>query len=279
MRKITFISLAAMLTFSLFSQEKIHAFTVNGEPDPIYEVATPVYTSNFENDADGWTVINQGGASSTLSVKDNKLELTAMSGGTDPKHLQVMRAGILLEKGQVYRMSFTTTCSEPTATCFMGRNAEPWDAYSEYKPATIFGQEFGQERDSFSYEFTMEEDTDPDARFVFNLGMIVGMTTAIGKATFSHIQIDKLDFPTGIATIEQKDKLQLYLTPDQNQLCFFNEDGYSRIRIFSLNGSLLANHPLTAGYNEINTSRWASGIYIVAVDGQGKNAVRKIWKK
>jgi hypothetical protein len=279
MRKITFISLAAMLTFSLFSQEKNHAFTANGEPDLIYEpaqpVATPVYTSNFENDADGWTVINQGGASSTLSVKDNKLELTVLSGGTEAKHLQVMKAGILLEKGQMYRMSFTTTCDEPTATCHMGRNAEPWDAYSEYKPATIFGKE----NDSFSYEFTMEEDTDPDARFVFNLGMMVGATTTIGKATFSNIQIDKLDFPTGIATIEQKDKLQLYLTPDQNQLCFFNEDGYSRISIFSLNGSLLANHPLTAGYNEINTDRWASGIYIVAVDGQGKNVVRKIWKK
>jgi hypothetical protein len=277
MRKMTFICLAALLTSSLFSQEKNQSFTINEQPDLIYEpaqpIATPVYTSNFENDADGWIVVNQEGASSSLSVKDSKLELTVLSGGSKEEHIQVMRAGILLEKGQVYRMSFTTTCNGPTATCYMGRNAEPWDAYCKYKQAT------GQQEETFSYEFTMEEDTDPDARFAFNFGMMVGFTCVIGEATFSNIQIDKLEYPTGIAEIEQKDKLQLYLTPGQNQLCFFNENDYTRIKVFCLDGSLQANHPLTAGYNEINTSRWAPGIYIVALDGQGKNAVRKISKK
>ncbi|MDR1203540.1 MAG: carbohydrate binding domain-containing protein [Tannerellaceae bacterium] len=276
MRKITFISLATLLSLSLFSQGK--NTIVNDKLDLVYEpepIATPVYTSNFENDADGWIVINEGGASSTLAVENSKLKLTVLSGGSDKWHIQVMKAGILLEKGQVYRMSFTVICNEPTAICYMGRNAEPWDAYSGYNSAA----HSKQEETSFSYVFTMNEDTDPDARFVFNLGMMVGMTCVIGEATFSSIQIDKLEFPTDIAAIEQKNDLQLYLTPDQNQLCFFNEDGYSRISIFSLDGNLLAKHSLTAGYNEINASRWASGIYIVAVDGKGKNDVRKIYKK
>jgi hypothetical protein len=277
MRKITFISLATLLSLSLFSQGK--NTIVNEIPDLIYEpglpIATPVYTSNFENDADGWIVINEGGASSTLAVENNKLELTVIDGGSEEWHIQVMKAGLLLEKEQVYRMSFTIICDEPTATCYMGRNAEPWDAYCESRPAVTSGRE----ETSFSYNFTMNEDTDPDARIVFNLGMMVGMTCVIGEATFSHIQIDKLEFSTGVAAIEQKNDLQLYLTPGQNQLCFFNEDGYNRISIFSLDGSLLTKHALTAGYNEINTSRWASGIYIVAVDGNGKNAVRKIYKK
>jgi predicted ribosome-associated RNA-binding protein Tma20 len=269
MRKMTLICLAAMLTFSLFSQEKNHLFTVNEQPDLIFEpaqpIATPVYVSNFENDADGWTVVNQEGASSSLSVKDGKLALTVISGGSKDEHLQVMRAGILLEKGQVYRMSYTITSNWPTGTCFMGRNAEPWDAYSEYKPASTIGHE----EESLSYIFTMEEDTDPDARFAFNLGMMVGVTTVIGEATFSNIRIDKLEYPTAIAEIEQKDRLQLYFT--SGQLCFFNENDYTQIRVFCINGKLQADQPLTAGYNEIDASHLASGIYIVVLNGKGKN--------
>jgi hypothetical protein len=126
----------------------------------------------------------------------------------------------------------------------------------------------------------MDGETDSNVRCVFELGQVDGMESVVGTYTFSNIQIDKLDFnTTDVKTIEQEDKLKLYLTQDQNRLYFLNEDDYTHISIFSLDGKLLAKHPLTAGLNEINTGRWPSGIYIVALEGKGKTAVRKIWKK
>jgi aryl-phospho-beta-D-glucosidase BglC (GH1 family) len=256
-----------------FVRPLVDALLYNPIPEPVPAIITPVYKSNFQNGADGWMLINQSGASSTLLVKDNKLELTITAGGSEGWHIQLIKAGLLLEKGQMYRISFTTSAS---TVCYMGRNADPWTPYSQYYPLISAGQE---EQSSW-YVFTMNDETDPVARCVFDLGQAIGMVNVIGTATFSNIQIDKLDFnTTGVTIIKQEKDLPLYLTQDQNQLYFLNEDDYIRISIFSPDGSLLAKHPLTAGFNEINTGRWASGIYIVAVDGKGKNAVRKIWKK
>lgn len=259
-----------------FVQPLVDALLHNPIPEPTQTIVTPVYKSNFQNDTDGWMINNQGGASSTVSVKDNKLETVVTKGGTEGWHIQLMKTDLLLEKGQMYRLSFTASSSEPyTATCYIGRNADPWDAYGDYNQAA-----FGHEEETFSYVFTMNENTDPAARFVFDLGKMVGETTALGIVTFSNIQLDKLDFnTTGITTVGKEENVQVYLTSGQSRLCFSNEDNYTSLSVFSLGGSLIAKHPLTAGNNEINANSWASGIYIIVLDGKGKNYVQKIVKK
>jgi aryl-phospho-beta-D-glucosidase BglC (GH1 family) len=175
-----------------FVRPLVDALLHNPVPEPVSVIVTPVYKSNFRDGVDGWILSNQGGASSTLSVKDNKLELTITLGGSEGWHIQLVKTGLLLEKGQMYRISFTTSAS---TVCYMGCNANPCPIQR-----ILFGDIFRTGRTVIPACFTMNDETDPAARCVFDLGQVIGIESVIGTATFSNIQIDKLAIPRTSAT-------------------------------------------------------------------------------
>ncbi len=250
----------------------VNALLHNPIPEPAKVELTSVYKSNFQNNADGWNIYCQGGAEATATVNSGKLETTVITKGTEGWHIQLTKYDIPLEKDQVYQLSFKamSTVTNPT-TGYVGRNADPWDAYGDYNVATLTPTE-----STYSFVFTMKEPSDPAARFVFDLGTFDAPSTV----TFSEIRLDKVQVnPTKITQLKETKIIPCYFSSMQDRLYITNESNYTAATIYSATGSLVSRHKLAAGINEINCNQWNSGVYILILESKDQKQSTKIHKR
>lgn len=249
----------------------VNALLHNPIPKPAKVELTSVYESDFKNNTDGWYVNSQGGAAATAFARDGKLETSVTAKGSEGWHVQLVKSNIPLEKNQMYRISFSASSTNPfSGTCYLGRNADPWSAYSDYHQVSLANNET-----DYSFVFTMKEVTDPAARFVFDLGN----ANVPASIRFGNICLEKMRIiPTGIAEIEKKEGIRYYFNQSYTTLYLINENNYLKTNLFSLNGNLVSTFNLTDGVNEINTEQWPAGIYLIYLKGRNKAATFKVLK-
>ncbi|MDH6306494.1 hypothetical protein M2459_003250 [Parabacteroides sp. PF5-5] len=250
----------------------VNALLHNPMPEPATTEVSSVYESNFQNNTDGWVLQTQSNTTATQSIANNKLLTEVSTAGTDGWHIQLVKNDIPLEKNQLYRFSFKASSTKPyEVTNYIGRNADPWDAYSGYNQASVTAEET-----TFTYVFTMNGSGDPAARLAFDLGTISVSATL----SLSDIKLEKLQInPVGTEKAAKAEAITHYFSPDQSHLYLLNNKAFTRASVYSLSGSLITKAPLTQELNELNSSQWPSGAYLLLLESKNSKQSLKIWKK
>lgn len=237
------------------------------EPTPIF--AVPVYHSNFTAGSDGWTLTTQGGASGSATTSNAMLNVSLTSAGTEGWHIQLVKGGINLEKDKLYRVSFKAQAlSDRSATFYVGKASDPWNAYSGYSGLSI-----GTALSTYSYTFTMTSPTDPAARIVFDLG------TSPTGISVTDVKVDELRFV--VTNVEESLQLKAHAYPNP-VIDNLYSDILSRFRtavIFDTKGSVLTEFTLTPSTEYLDLSDVPEGYYIVRLSGSPGQVHMRIVKR
>lgn len=247
-----------------FIQPLVNALLKNQMPEPAQVVYTSVYESNFSNGTDGWNLYPSSPAKATLSNKNNSLEINITNKGNNSWDIQPTKTGIPLIKGEMYELSFTASASADCSfTSYIGKNSDPWNGYSDYNQTTV-----NKNTQTYSYSFTMSQSSDQGARIAFDMGAIPSPVTI----TLKDIKVRKAQIiPTHITDNNiSRDEIPFYISANK-ELVIHNEYAYSEANIYTMNGLLLSNHPITSGINTLNISNQNPGIYLLYLKEEYKN--------
>lgn len=134
-----------------------------------------------------WKFMTQEGGEATANIKDKKININPTADGNVDYSIQLVQAGIPLEKGATYRVTFDGVATEK-------RNIKvavkaPDRGWAEYMPAKTV--ELDTTLNSYTYEFKMTADTDTNARFEYE----IGKAGSIAGFSLSNIRLEKISDP------------------------------------------------------------------------------------
>lgn len=118
------------------------------------------------DDSTDWFLKTQSGGDATASIADNTLTIASKSEGTVDYAVQVMQAGIPLEKGGQYKITFDAKAEADRSVLL--RVDGPDLNYTKYNTDQTVN--LSSKYQSYSYEFSMTADSDANSRLEFNLG-------------------------------------------------------------------------------------------------------------
>ncbi len=125
---------------------------------------------DFEAGESGWGLsINESGAAGEIDYASSEAAITGITAGWE-RHgwgVQLVHANIPLEQGKSYSLSFRAKADSPRAiSSSIIENQSPYTDYSQGAHEFALTAEYQE----FSYEFSMEESSDPTALLTFDLG-------------------------------------------------------------------------------------------------------------
>jgi endoglucanase len=253
-----------------FVNPVVDALLYNPQPEPTPVSATPIYTSNFSNDTDGWTITNQGGAASSLASSEGKLNISITNAGTEGWHVQLVKNNIPFTKGKTYRISFKAqAAANRSATFYAGKASDPWNAYSGYNGISI-----GTTESLYSFSFMMNNPTDPAARLVFDLG------TNNTNVSVTEIKVEEIT--TTVTSIEEPavpTTPSAYPNPVTSMLYIDKLDSYKEATVRDVRGQSLLRIAISPGTAAINFENVSSGFYVLILSGNGRHDHLKIVKE
>ena len=219
--------------------------------------ATVVYESDFANlRTSGWYLQTSNGAVSSSAVRNDILDINISALGSESWHIQLTKSNILIEEGQQYRLSLLASATkESQITSYIGRNSDPWNAYSNYQSLSLSGKE-----ELYSYTFTMKSPSDANARLCFDLGSASHATTI----SLRNIKLEKVEVsPVTNETVPQlKTDSDIVITGGKGQITVHNASG-KRVYVYNVQGESLVNKTLSSDNEVMPVQR---GIFIVKID-------------
>ena len=248
----------------------VDALLHNEMADATPVISKPVYTSDFSGGVDGWSLNEQGGADGGLSASGNELAISIATGGTEAWHLQLVKNNIRLEEGKLYRLSFSAAATADRGiTFYAGRASSPWNAYSGYNGVSITTQET-----TYTFTFTMNSETDPAARLVFDLG------TTTGDVNISNVKVEELSFAvTSVGQHPAEEGALVYPNPASSWLRITGADSYHSASLIDLRGRPFATFRIEEGRARIDVSHLAPGMYVMSLNGNRRGERIKVIKE
>ncbi len=250
----------------------VNALLHNEMPEPIPISATAIYTSNFSQGTDGWTLSTSGGAAGSINATGEKLNVNINNGGSESWHVQLVKNNIKLEKDKMYRISFKALSTDNrNGTFYAGKATDPWNAYSGYN-----GFSLNSADQTFIYSFTMPSPTDDAARLVFDLGK-----STVGVSIYD-VKVEQLSFVTIITALEDKlseGGISVYPNPATTFLTIGGTPGNITAEIIDLNGRLISRHALHEKTSMLRLDNLMSGLYILKLSGKGVEEHLKFMKE
>jgi len=129
-----------------------------------------VTNGDFSDGDNGWTFGAWAGAEGTSDVADGEYVVTMTTADTVGWAAQLQTDELDISKGSSYVVSFSSRADSPyELSTNVGMKVDPWTTYSGYQHMSI-----GTEMKAFTFEFTMKDSSDKDARIVFDLGDFSG---------------------------------------------------------------------------------------------------------
>ncbi len=135
------------------------------------------------DDGKNWEFMTAQGGDASASIKGGAIKVKTANEGTVDYSVQLVQAGIPLEKGATYEVAFDASAGE-ARTIGTAIKAPDFN-YMEYMPAQTV--ELTTKKKHYSYSFQMGSDTDANGRIEFNMG-------AAGSAapvTISNVSVKK----------------------------------------------------------------------------------------
>ena len=101
-----------------------------------------------------------------MAVADNKVTVTVTKPGTVSWHIQLIKAGMSIEKGKTYRVAFNASSPDSdnrSLEVAVTRSSDPWTAYGSQSVV------IDKTHTAYNLLFTSAQ-TDSQARILFSLG-------------------------------------------------------------------------------------------------------------
>lgn len=139
--------------------------------EPIPANHDTIYNGSFAQGTRGWTLNTWAGTASG-SVVNGEYALDVKTIGTSNYQIQLIQAGIILEKGKSYQIDFDAYA--PTARSLevnVEKDTDPWNSYL----ASLQNFNLTSTKTAYKFQFTMEADTDSSSRISFNAGGATGL--------------------------------------------------------------------------------------------------------
>lgn len=125
-----------------------------------------VANGDFSDGDNGWTFGAWEGAEGAAVVDNGEYIINMTTAGEEGWYAQLNTTGLDITMGTTYVVSFSARAeSAYDLQVVVGMQEDPWTAYSGYKRFSV-----GTEMKPFSFEFTMSDTSDQNARIVFDLG-------------------------------------------------------------------------------------------------------------
>ncbi len=138
----------------------------------------------FNDDLD-WILLTAEGGAATAEIMDGALKITSTSAGRVDYGVQLVQSGIPAEQGGTYRVTFDAWTEGEDRTGIV--NVDAWKkGWSRYLPDTHFT--VTPEKQTFTFEYTVTAEDDPDSRFEFNLGN----TSPITPFWVDNLRVEKI---------------------------------------------------------------------------------------
>ena len=171
-----------------YEQRLVDALTTDPMAEPYEPDYVTLYSSNFANgQSDGWTLTNNdASAASTMAVANNKLTVTVTKPGTVDWHIQLIKAGMSIEKGKTYRVAFNASSPDSdnrSISVGVSRNSDPWTGYGS-QSVTI-----DKSHSAYNLLFTSAH-TDSQARILFSLGNAGNNRVVLSDIKLMEVQFE-----------------------------------------------------------------------------------------
>lgn len=146
---------------------------------PVKEVVLrdPDVNGNYVNNSDfaiaedltdklNWVSLTALGGEAAATIADKQIKIATTNAGTADYSVQLVQAGIPLEKGATYTVSFDAQAS--AARTMKTAVKAPDRGYAEYMNSKTV--DLSTDKQTYAYEFKMESDSDANGRLEFNMG-------------------------------------------------------------------------------------------------------------
>jgi PKD repeat protein len=177
------------VTLSTAKQTYNYSFTMNHATDPdariVFDLGnsnTDVYFDNmiltkrkpsnmvfngeFSHGVCGWDFFVFSPAEASCSVRNGEYVMSIANGGSNGWDVHAQQSPLLIENGSTYHFSFDAyAASTRQIIAFVAMSEDPWTIYG-YQELMV-----STAKQNYSYSFTMNHATNPDARLVFDVGV------------------------------------------------------------------------------------------------------------
>ena len=150
---------------------------------------------DFSDGTNHWMIWIDPSASASSDVQNGEYVVSLANGGSYSYNVQLFQVGLFIENGKTYNVSFDAYADTSRQIIpYVAMSNSPWTTYGGYQIVTL-----SNTKQTFTYSFTMNHPTDPDARIVLDVGnsnvdvyidnIVLVKTTAIPVAEFSAFPV------------------------------------------------------------------------------------------
>ncbi len=221
-----------------------------------------VLNGNFSSGTTGWT-LNVWNGSATGSVVNEEYQINIATVGTIDHQIQLVQAGLRLEQGKSYQVTFD---ARGAVARVLGVNVEM--AGNPFTSYLAQSQSFNltTSTQTFSFVFKMEHPTDINGRLGFNVG------TSDVTVFLDNISIKPVDL-TGVlnsGSIIRQPAVRLTHQNSLNVEFISRVNGNATLKLFDLKGAVVKTVVLTTTAGEINSRSFQftdvpNGLYTVKI--------------
>lgn len=242
-------------------------FVVDHDPDD--PDANFLENGDFSSsELDPWVLNAWNDATATGDVSNGEFTVNINGLGEYVYDIQLVQRNVPLETGKDYRLTFDASAAAARDMDIIIQM--PDDPWTTYVSDTV---DLTTEKQSFTVDFTMEEETDLDARVGFNFG------NSTENVTISNVRLTYAP-TTGISTKAAQNSIipGLKITSQANAAVKVQfqatKSGETVLKIYDLKGNLIEKVRLktASGRNYSHTfdsGRLSNGYYILDLDNNG----------
>ncbi len=213
----------------------------------------------------GWEFVGTlEGASSSGRVQNEAFHIDIENGGTVDYAIQLNRPGLSFVKAESYRVSFDAKADAPRSIkTKINQATQPWRTYHSTE------HEITSRYENYSFEFTMEDTSDRNARVEFDLGL------SDIDVYIDNVEVIRLS-STGVRAGAQGNtpKVTVSQLPHGVEIRF-DQAGLGKLQasIYNLNGRLISRaetrQNMNGGKLLIKTAELPRGTLILKIQGAG----------
>ena len=174
-------------------------------------IRNPGFAPENLKDKKDWQFMTQQGGSADASIANNTVTIASKKAGSQDYSIQLVQADIPLEKGYEYEFSFDAWAAANRK--MKAKLCAPDRGWVNY-----FGDvsvDLSTQKKHYSYKFTMDAKTDPNARLDFNMGA----TKSVDTINIANVKLVKLGKAKIVARKDMK--------KDKNDLVYNGEFEFS----------------------------------------------------
>ncbi len=247
------------VTMSTVAKITANFTTADGKPDL-------VKNGNFSAGADFWTFNNWAG-SSTGNVENGEYKITLNTISDHNYDIQVVQPGIVVQQGKTYRMMFDAYASADRKLLVnVGMPVTPYTSFLT-KVNGDYDVNLTTSKQSYSFDFTMEEPTYEDSRIEFSVG---SYAPSVFIDNVSLFEINPSSISRSFQNRIAKQMRVSQNGPFVNIAFGADGNGMAFLYVYDLNGNIVYSDKFKGVSGSIqncsfNTAGMSNGYYIVKI--------------